>query len=122
MAMRPIKPDDVTVIAGFSADGWVVKDRLYSQALLIAAERAWGIAARPVASLTVDVLALLADLPVKPTLLLLGTGERMERPPADFVRSARDQGMVVEFMDSHAAARTYNVLVTEGRPVAALLL
>lgn len=122
MAMQPVRPGDAAVIAGFSTDGWIVKDRLYSQALLIAAERAWGVASRTVATLDVDMLGPLADLPVRPTLLLLGTGKKMERPPAGFVRAARDLGLVVEFMDSHAAARTYNVLVAEGRPVAALLL
>ncbi len=42
--------------------------------------------------------------------------------PVAFVAGAAALGIRVEVMDSAAAARTFNVLVAEDRPVAALLL
>jgi uncharacterized protein len=54
--------------------------------------------------------------------LLLGTGVRQEVPPQG-VRAAFERADVgLEFMDTGAAARTYNVLLAEQRAVAAALI
>lgn len=64
------------------------------------------------------LLALAGSIDV----LLLGTGKTIAHPPAA-LRSALEQvGIGVEPMDSAAAARTYNVLLSEGRRIAAALL
>lgn len=121
--MRPVPAGQELVISGFSADGWVVSERLYIGTLLITAERAWALPPAGIEELdAAAMLKPLAELAARPGLLLLGTGEKMRRPPAEFIAEARAQGLTVEFMDSRAAARTYNVLITEQRPVAALLL
>lgn len=57
----------------------------------------------------------------RPEVLLLGTGATLVWPPADLRRAAREAGLALEAMDSRAAARTWNVLVQEGRLVACLL-
>lgn len=55
-------------------------------------------------------------------VLLLGTG-RTQVFPSETVRAAlREAGIVVEVMNTGAACRTYNVLLAEGRPVAAALI
>jgi uncharacterized protein len=65
-----------------------------------------------------DVLAL----GTKVSLAFLGTGSRLQRPAPD-VRAAFEQaGLWLEAMDTGAAARTYNVLLAEGRSVAAALI
>ncbi len=71
--------------------------------------------------------AHLADLAHRPGLaagkvLLLGTGERQRFPPASWLKPLTDLGMGVEVMDTGAACRTYNILVAEGRDVAAALV
>ncbi len=54
--------------------------------------------------------------------LLLGCGDDIALPP----RSVRDEfsarGMTLEFMNTGAAARTYNVVLAEERAVAAALI
>jgi uncharacterized protein len=55
-------------------------------------------------------------------LLLLGLGRRMV-PVAGSLRAVlRQRGIAVEAMDTGAACRTYNVLLSEDRRVAAALL
>ena len=54
--------------------------------------------------------------------LLLGVGRTIARPQAAIVRAFTDAGIGLEVMDTGAAARTYNVLLAEGRPLAAALL
>jgi uncharacterized protein len=62
-----------------------------------------------------------AETPL-PGLLLLGTGRRQVLPGADLRRAFTTVGIALEAMDTGAAARTYNVLLAEGRPVGAALI
>lgn len=55
-------------------------------------------------------------------LLLLGCGARMVMVPADIRGRLRDAGVAIEPMDTGAACRTYNVLMADGRRVAAALI
>lgn len=65
-----------------------------------------------------------ALLPLKDAVdvIFIGTGAEIAHLPADF-RTLFDQaGIGVEPMASPAACRTYNVLLSEGRRIAAALL
>jgi uncharacterized protein len=55
-------------------------------------------------------------------VLLLGMGAEIAHAPADFRNALEEAGIGVEVMNSPAACRTYNVLLSEGRRVAAALL
>jgi uncharacterized protein len=55
-------------------------------------------------------------------VLLLGTGERQRFPSPAVLRPLIEARIPVEVMDTHAACRTYNILVAEGRKVAAALI
>ncbi len=61
-------------------------------------------------------------LALKPDLLLLGTGARQQFAHPELYRELIGAGIGVEFMDTPAACRTYNILVAEGRKVAAAVL
>lgn len=55
-------------------------------------------------------------------VLLLGMGAEIAHPPAAFREALEAAGIGVEVMGSPAACRTYNVLLSEGRRIAAALL
>jgi uncharacterized protein len=55
-------------------------------------------------------------------LLLLGCGPKMTLVPSSLRAALRQAGVVIEPMDTGAACRTYNVLMAEGRRVAAALV
>lgn len=55
-------------------------------------------------------------------LLLIGTGARMTRIDRGLREELRAEGVIIEAMDTGAACRTYNVLMAEGRRVAAALI
>jgi len=54
--------------------------------------------------------------------VLLGTGARNGLPPRAVRDGLRAAGIGLEFMDTPAAARLYNVLTAEGRRLAAALI
>ncbi len=55
-------------------------------------------------------------------VVLLGTGEKQKFLPKDLKQELKKGSIHIETMDTGAACRTYNVLMAEGRRVAALLL
>ncbi len=55
-------------------------------------------------------------------VLLLGMGKDIAHPPAAFRAALEEAGIGIEPMNSPAACRTYNVLLSEGRRIAAALL
>jgi uncharacterized protein len=61
-------------------------------------------------------------LALRPEVLLLGTGARQVFPPHELLAQLYAARVGIEVMDTGAACRTFNVLVGEGRAVAAALI
>lgn len=66
--------------------------------------------------------ARLLALKDKVDVIFLGMGAEIAHVPAGLRRALEEAGLGVEAMSSPAACRTYNVLLSEGRRVAAALL
>ena len=61
-------------------------------------------------------------LQLKPDIVLLGTGSRQRFPQSSLYRELVSAGIGLEIMGTPAACRTYNILMSEGRRVAAAML
>ncbi len=59
---------------------------------------------------------------MRPKLVLLGTGDEIVFPPAELFQVLIEQGIGYEIMNTAAACRTYNMLMSESRKVAAGLI
>lgn len=70
--------------------------------------------------LTKEDFDMLASLGAE--VVLLGTGARLQFPAPSLTRALVNANIGLEVMDTGAACRTYNVLLGEGRPIAAALL
>lgn len=57
-----------------------------------------------------------------PEVILIGTGARQHFLASEVTRELQNMGIGIETMDTRAAARTYNILMAEGRRVIAALL
>lgn len=66
-----------------------------------------------------DTLRALAD---KIDVLFIGTGAEIAHIPSELRNVLEEMGIGVETMNSPAACRTFNVLLSEGRRVAAAVL
>jgi len=69
-----------------------------------------------------DTETLAPALGMRPEILILGTGERIQFPASALYAELAGRGIGLEVMDTAAACRTYNVLVNEDRPVVAALI
>ena len=65
---------------------------------------------------------LKAALALEPEILIIGTGEKQRFLPGELMASLSREGIGLEVMDTAAACRTYNVLLSEDRKVVAALL
>lgn len=63
-----------------------------------------------------------AILALSPAVILLGTGDRQQFPDAQVLAACLTRGIGLEAMTNAAAARTYNVLASEGRRVALAMI
>lgn len=108
-------------ISGYTADSVSVAGVEHRTSLRVshqAAPALW-----PVATFADITATTVADATqVQPEIVIIGTGKRLRFPPPDALRPLRDARIGFEVMDTAAACRTYNVLLGEGRQVAALLL
>lgn len=115
---RPIGQNVVTA----SGDGYVDINGLRHQASLLLLpqqlEPGWGVAGFD--ALSEADFARIAALDCE--VLLFGTGRRQRFPRPALLQPLMAARIGVEVMDTAAACRTYNILLAEGRKVAAALL
>ncbi len=81
---------------------------------------AWNVA--DVTALTVASLDPVLARRDRIELLLLGTGVEHRAPPAAIRALLAESGLGLDVMTTGAAARTWNILIAEGRRVAAALI
>jgi len=109
------------LITGYG-EGWVaVNTGRYSKSLIVMPDKLiedWE--ATDFDSLTVAHFERIAEL--KPEVVLLGTGNAHRFIHPRITRQLTDAGISIECMDTAAACRTYNILMSEGRHVAAVLI
>lgn len=61
-------------------------------------------------------------LKIKPELILIGTGKKQCFPANALMSEITKLNIGIEFMETGAACRSYNILLQEGRNIAAALL
>ena len=111
-------PDFRYLLRGISADGVLVNDKTLNSSFILTPNELienW----RPASSLELVADDMQALLDLNPVLVILGTGSRQQFPSAAVMAACLTRGIGIEVMDNAAAARTFNVLATEGRKVVA---
>ena len=122
MDITPAIPDGKQLIEGYSGDGFRISGVLHAGAVLVCDAAVWPLAPQTLAALAAEDFMPLLAIATPPTLVLLGTGATQQFAPPALRAALREKGLTLESMTSAAACRTYNVLLAEGRLVAAALL
>lgn len=122
MDITPVVSADRQLIHGYGDRGFTITGLRHEGSVMVfpGQTQAWTVQA--MAELTLESLAPVLAADPRPAVLLLGCGKGMSVVPREIKAALRDAGIVVEPMDTGAACRTYNVLLTEGRDVAAALI
>ena len=111
---------NLNLFTGYAADHVMVNKVRREGSLIVTSERVLVWTAAGFDDLAADDFVALREL--APEVVLLGTGSRLRFPSPRVLRPLIDAGIGYEVMDLAAACRTYNILATEGRAVAAALI
>jgi uncharacterized protein len=115
MKVTEVNFDGAVPIDGYGPGFFRVGKQVFQGPILVTAERAasWG---------GLDDIAALEALVGQVDVIFLGMGTDIAHAPLALRDRLEALGMGVEVMNSPAACRTYNVLLSEGRRVAAAVL
>ena len=108
------------MIRSVSTDGIRIGDEIYERTIALTADVViddWE--HKDIAALNENDFDALLDH--EPEVVVLGTGATNIFPPRELVFAMARRQVGFEVMDTPAAARTFNVLASEGRRVAAVL-
>lgn len=122
MDLLPRIPADRQVINAYGDGGFRISGTHWTQPVLVFPSKtvAWPVAA--FSELTLESLEPVFGTEPVAELLLIGCGPAMAFVPNDLRAAVRARGIVIEALDTGAACRTYNLLMGEGRRVAAALI
>ena len=111
-------PDYEYVMRGADGRSALVNERRLDASFIVSSNRLiedWE--AAPIASLDPEQLEPL--LALDPEVIIIGTGDAQAFPPPRTMAACLARGVGLEAMTNAAAARTFNVLASEGRRVVA---
>ena len=115
------KPVEKNIFSGYGSGYVVVNNKKYENSMITMPDKIiadWQ--ASTVENLTEGHFELL--IPYEPEIILLGTGTTLRFPSPLVTKNLLESKIGIEVMDTNAACRTYNILMAEGRNVAAALL
>jgi len=121
MKLQADRMEGQNAIARHSAEGVVVNSAEYRESILVPWRGdvvPWSV--REFAQLDEAHFAAVAAL--APELVVFGSGARIRFPKPAWLQPLIARRIGIETMDTAAACRTYNVLLSEGRSVVAALL
>ena len=113
--------DDGYVITAYGDNSVSINGKSFKQSLIITRTKLnenWEVSA--VELLQADHINQI--LAFKPELIIIGTGDKLIFPAVEVYSGILEHGIGVDFMDTQAACRTYNILMSEGRHIVAGLI
>lgn len=122
MEFTEIKKSSEAFIAGYGDGGFRLGERRFEGSLLITPNGfyPWNVLAY--AQISLENLSPILDVDENIELLIIGMGNSMAFLPKSIRQAFAKKDIAIEVMDTGAAARTYNVLLQEGRNVTAALI
>ncbi len=121
MLFSEVTAEKTYIVTGYAPGTVGINQVAYTRSLIVRPHRLetdWPVSA--VDELVLDHLQSVLESP--PEVLLIGTGAAQRFPERSLWRQLQERGLGVEVMDTAAACRTYNLIMAEGRDVAAALI
>ena len=122
MDLSPQLSDALQVIQAYGDGGFTLSERKVKGSVLVFPDKAEEWKVNSVADLTLESLKPVMEADPAVEILLIGTGTSQALISPTLKDALRVGGMAVDSMDTGAACRTYNILMSEDRRVAAALI
>lgn len=115
-------PKQVQYIRSYGPGRFLISEREWQSPVLVTPSATYPWSATSAAELSLESLAPLREAAIPTEILVLGCGARAVFVPPDLRAALKGAGMGIEVVDTGSACRIYNVLLAEGRRVAAALI
>jgi len=122
LEFKEVTSQEGTALSSYGDGGFRIGEQRSKGSLLITPRGYYPWDAVDASSITLDSLKRITDQSADIDILLIGTGENMAFLSKDLRTSLEVATLAVDVMATGAAARTYNILLAEGRKVAAALI
>jgi uncharacterized protein len=120
MDITPLIPGGRQVIDSYGSGRFKVSQEPYTSSILVTPDWTKPWLVQSFDDISINSLApILAE---EAEILIIGAGERMQLMASLLRQEFREAKIAVDIMDTGAACRTYNLLMGDGRRVAAALL
>ncbi len=120
--ITPLVASGRQLIQGYGGGQFRVAGQVFSGSVLVFPERTLAWPVREPAAITPASLDAVTGGDGSTEILLVGCGARFMPAPAELTRALRAAGVALEWMDTGAACRTFNVVLGEDRRAAAALI
>ncbi|TCV90372.1 Mth938-like domain-containing protein [Sulfurirhabdus autotrophica] len=121
MKLHLAKAAGQNLFTGYGEDYVVINQIQYDKSLIALPDKLvedWNVPSFE--ALTSDHFEFILSL--DPEIVLLGTGKNLRFPHPSLTQTLTRNQIGIEIMDIYATCRTYNILMAEGRKVAAALI
>ncbi len=122
MEIIPAATQGLQVIQSYGDGGFTISNIRHTGSVLVFPERTLAWRPTDFAALTAEALSPLSQAPEPLELVLIGAGADLGILPDELNQLLRGAGLGIEVMNTGAACRTFNVLLSEQRHVAAALI
>jgi len=122
MDITPVTPRGKQVITGYGAGQFKIAGEVFTTSMLVFPDRTVKWDMTPQKTISVESLQVVLEEEGEIDILLIGAAKHQLALPPMIRGALKEVGIGLEVMDTGAAVRTYNVLLAEGRRVAAALV
>lgn len=122
MDITPLIPQGKKIIQRYGKDVLTIGDQQYHSNIIVLPDTVFTLPTKTLSQLNQDDFHHITENAKYIDLLLIGCGITQQQLSPEWRQHLRAHHMIVETMDTPAACRTFNVLLSEERNVAALLI
>ena len=122
MDITPLVPEGRQLINGYGDGRFRIAGEVFESGVLVFTETTVPWPVTTVDEISIDALEPIVSADPSVDILLIGCGPKFLMPPKVLREELREVGISMEWMDTGAACRTFNVLLSEERRVAAALI
>lgn len=124
MDITPLIRSGQKIIQSYASGRFKISGEMFETALIVTPDEIfeWNVSVAKAEDLSFADFKPLMDIAADLDVVLLGGGQSMPFIKPILKQQLKDNGIYIDAMDTGAACRTYNVLMAEGRRVAAALL
>jgi len=120
--ITPLAPKGQQTIQSYGDGGFRISNAEHNGSVIVFLDKCVLWECKSVDEIDENSFQSVREAKIKPEIIVIGCGETFTRPPQQLIDYFKSHSIVMEWMATGAACRTYNVLALEGRGVAAALV